>query len=132
MIAIRSKPILIYDGNCAFCKRWVHRVKSRTQDRVEYGSSQEMGDYFPKISIDQFQKSIWLIDTDGKIYSAAGAAFRVLSYAHISGLLFLYQHFKIFRIFSEWIYKVVANNRSIISKLELFLLGPPSEKDIPE
>ena len=30
------KPILIYDGNCGFCKKWVQRWKVLTEDKVDY------------------------------------------------------------------------------------------------
>ena len=32
----RSKPILVYDGECGFCRRWIERWRVVTGDRVVY------------------------------------------------------------------------------------------------
>ena len=32
----RDKPLLIFDGECGFCRRWVERGESLTGDRVGY------------------------------------------------------------------------------------------------
>ena len=42
-----ARSVLIYDGECNFCVRWVGRLKHMTKDRVEYLPSQEVCERFP-------------------------------------------------------------------------------------
>ncbi|MCZ6572672.1 MAG: dual specificity protein phosphatase family protein, partial [Planctomycetota bacterium] len=46
----REPPLLVFDGDCGFCRRWVERWKRETGDRVAYTPYQEVGDRFPGIA----------------------------------------------------------------------------------
>ncbi|PYK29997.1 MAG: hypothetical protein DME57_08395, partial [Verrucomicrobia bacterium] len=48
------KPLLIWDGECHFCRRWIERWREITGDQVDYETSQQVGDRFPEISRAQF------------------------------------------------------------------------------
>src|SRR5689334_22713253 len=72
------KPILIWDGDCHFCKRWMERWRAITGDEVDYISSQEIGDRFPEVSREQFQRSIVYVQPSGDVCVAAEAAYRSL------------------------------------------------------
>jgi len=76
-------PILIYDGRCGFCVIWVDYWRQLTGERVAYAPSQEAGWRYPEISPDEFKRSVWLIDADGKRASGAEAVFRLM--AHLPG-----------------------------------------------
>ncbi len=107
------KPLLIYDGDCGFCKQWIERFRRITGDRVEYAPSQEVGDRYPQISRQQFLESVWLIEPNGKITAAAEAVFRALATSKWwRWLLFLYRTLPGFAPLSEWIYRWVAKHRS--------------------
>ncbi len=41
-----SKPIMVYDGDCTFCRRWIARWKKLTGSAVQYAPSQEVGERF--------------------------------------------------------------------------------------
>jgi predicted DCC family thiol-disulfide oxidoreductase YuxK len=56
----QGKPLLIYDGECGFCRRWVDRGRSLTGDRVDYAPSQEVAAQFPQIAQEQFKDAAWL------------------------------------------------------------------------
>ena len=73
------KPILIYDGDCSFCRRWIEHWRAITGDRVEYAPYQEAASRFPGISEQEFRSAVQLVDSDGKIYRAAEAVFRSLA-----------------------------------------------------
>ncbi|MCI0612886.1 DUF393 domain-containing protein, partial [bacterium] len=70
-----QKPILIYDGDCGFCKLWIARWKQITADKVDYAPYQEAASQFPQIPEDDFRKSVQFIDADGKISKGAEAVF---------------------------------------------------------
>ncbi len=52
-----SKPLLIYDGQCGFCKIWIDYGRKLTGDRVEYAPSQEVGERYPQISKQEFSRA---------------------------------------------------------------------------
>ncbi|MGO9243713.1 MAG: thiol-disulfide oxidoreductase DCC family protein, partial [Verrucomicrobiia bacterium] len=78
-----SKPVLVFDGDCNFCRRWISRWREATGERIEYVPFQHpsVAERFPELSREQCEQSVQLIDTDGAIYSAAEAVFRTLAYA---------------------------------------------------
>src|SRR5436305_3374629 len=74
------KPLIIWDGECLFCRRWIERWREITRDEVDYETSQQSGDRFPQISREQFQRAVVLIEPDGTISSGAEAVVRSLRY----------------------------------------------------
>jgi predicted DCC family thiol-disulfide oxidoreductase YuxK len=108
-----TKPLLIYDDDCSFCKKQIKRFAKITGDRVDYAASQEVGSQFPQISSEQFQESVWLIE-EGRVSSAAEAVFRALAMQSSFWKLMLwkYNHIPGFSNISEWMYQLVAKHRS--------------------
>src|SRR3954470_16458762 len=76
--AENPKPVLLYDGDCSFCRRWVERWKALTGETIEFAPSQEAGPRFPQIPKEDFEKSVWLVEPDGHVTGAAKAVFRSL------------------------------------------------------
>ena len=75
------KPLLIYDGDCGFCRRWIVRWQFMTGDKVRYEPYQKVGEQYPHIAPDSFRKSVKLVDIDGTVYSGAKAVFLTLKKA---------------------------------------------------
>ena len=112
------KPILIYDGNCGFCLYWIDTWKNKTKDRIEYAPYQSVGNQFPQISLDQFERSIQLVKPDGKITEGAEAVLETLAYNSSSvWLLKAYRDFTLFAKAAEAIYHFVAKHRSALSSV---------------
>jgi predicted DCC family thiol-disulfide oxidoreductase YuxK len=74
----RSRPLLIYDGNCDFCLQWISRWREMTGEKVEYQPYQEIAHFYPDIGLERFEEAVQLIDTDGQVLSGAAAVMRVL------------------------------------------------------
>lgn len=112
------QPLLIFDGDCGFCRRWIARWQQLTGDKVRYASSQEEARLFPEINPEEFQRSVILIDVDGRVYSGSEAVFRSLAVSSKwAVLLRLYQKFPGFAALTEWIYRQVASHRQLASAL---------------
>lgn len=95
MAAGPEKPLVIYDGECNFCKFWVLRCQRFTRGRVDFAASQEtwVKEQFPEVPPERFDESVQLVETDGKVYSGAEAAFRALRYGRAGGAgLWLYDN----------------------------------------
>ena len=117
-----KKPILIYDGDCGFCKYWIERWKQRTGEKIEYKPYQEVGDRYD-INKEQFQKSVWLVMPDGSKFAAAEAVFESLAIAGNTKWRWACKNIPLLGKFFEFCYKVVANNRSFFFRLTLLIFG---------
>ena len=44
-----DRPLLIFDGDCNFCRRWIDRWRAATGERVGYVEFQQAAEQFPEI-----------------------------------------------------------------------------------
>lgn len=110
-------PVMLYDGDCKFCKRWIERWAGLTEDRVIYLPYQENLAKYPQVSKEDCAKAVQFIEIDNTVYTAAEAVFRSLLYSERYAWVYgLYKKNKLFSSFAEWLYKVVAKNRDFLSK----------------
>lgn len=117
-------PLLIYDGQCGFCRFWVDYWKHLTGDRVRYAPFQEVGGDFPQIPAENFTRSMWLLLPSGEAFGGAAAFFRLMT--HVPGGHFwlrVYQKVPGFARITEAAYRFVAQHRGFLYKLTRFLWG---------
>ncbi|HUE65258.1 MAG TPA: lipase maturation factor family protein [Rhizomicrobium sp.] len=119
-----SRPLLVYDGDCAFCAIWVRYWQQLTGKAVEYRPYQEVAAQYPAIAVSEFQRASQYITPDGHYAGAAEASFRVLSHAPGKGFwLWLYQELPGFAAVSEFVYSIIAAHRSAAYRATLILWG---------
>ena len=119
-----KKPVFIYDGDCGFCRLWIARLSPLTEGEVVYRSSQEVGQNYPQISPEHFERSVYFINPEGSFCSGAQAVFKILSYApNGKWLLRAYERLPGFAPVTEWGYRQVAGNRKIFSALTRWIWG---------
>ncbi len=124
-----EKPLLLFDGDCGFCKRWVERWKSLTGDRLDYAPSQEAGPRFPEISAEEFRRSVQLVLPDGRVFEGAEAVFVSLSFAPRRGwLLTAYRSVPGLAAVTEFAYGVIARHRTAASAVTSALWGKIVER----
>ena len=126
-----SKPILIFDGDCRFCSLWIKRWQQATGDRVDYVPFQDpsVAERFPEIPRAHFESAVQLIETDGRVYSAAEAAFRAMATnPDRSRSLRRYQQSRLFATMAEWGYHFVAGHRRLFSALTWLGFGEHVER----
>src|ERR1041384_3542743 len=112
------KSLIIWDSECHFCRRWIERWKEITRGEVEYEVSQQIGERFPEISREQFERSVTLIEPDGAVYFGAEAVFRSLRCrSSRKWLSWSYDHVPGFAPVSEVFYKTISSNRRLFSSL---------------
>ncbi len=123
-----DKPLLIFDGDCGFCRRWIARWKTLTGDRVDYAPSQEAAPRFPEISEEEFRRSVQLVTPDGKVFDGAEAVFRSLAFAPRRGwLLAAYESVPGFAPMTELAYRAIASHRDAASAVTSALWGKTVE-----
>ncbi len=74
------RPVLVFDGDCSFCKIWVGYWQSLTGDRVEYVPYQTAADRFPDVPRADFQRAVQYFEGETH-YSAAEAVFHLMESA---------------------------------------------------
>jgi lipase maturation factor 1 len=111
-----EKPLLIFDGDCHFCRRWIERWRELTGSAIDYAPFQEAGERFPEIRREDFEQAFHFIAKDGTVFRGAEAVFRSLgTVRRRRWLLLCYEHVPGFPAITETAYRVIARNRKLAS-----------------
>jgi lipase maturation factor 1 len=111
-----DRPVMIFDGNCEFCRAVVDRWREAVGPIIDFAPYQEVGAKFPQIGDRAFQRAVHLVNTDGTISRGAEAVFRAMAYAgRKRWLLSLYLALRPFAFTAETVYRLVATNRTPIA-----------------
>jgi predicted DCC family thiol-disulfide oxidoreductase YuxK len=120
-----EKPLLIYDGECSFCRAWIARWRRVIGDRIDYAPYQDAAARVPTIPRERFAHAVHLIEPDGRHSQGAEAVFRSLAQAPGHGWpLGLYRSLPGFAAASEWCYRIVARHRPAFDRLTARIWGP--------
>jgi predicted DCC family thiol-disulfide oxidoreductase YuxK len=120
-----EKPLLVYDGDCGFCRKWVMRWRRRIGDRLDYAPFQQVAERFPEIPPERFRHAVHLRLADGRWARGAEAVFLSLSHAPGGGALrWMYERVPGFAAVSEGCYRLVAGHRAGFDRLTDRLWGP--------
>src|SRR5438445_11366619 len=119
-----KKPLLIWDGDCDFCRLWIERWREITASTIDYVTYQEAAERFPEIRVDQFEQALTFIEPDGTAFFAAEAVYRSLAYRRWrQWLAWGYDHVPGFAAVSETGYGFVARKRKFASAVTRLLWG---------
>ena len=122
-----ADQLLVYDGECDFCRLWVDRWRARTGDRVAYEPFQKVAKRFPERTRERFERSVQLRDSKGQWHEGADAVYR------LAGGLWpaLYRFLPGFAPLSEAAYRWIADHRPFATRWTKRLWGahlvPPGE-----
>jgi len=128
-----SRALMVWDGDCGFCRGWIARWRRITGDRVEYAPYQQVAERFPEIPRAEFARAVHLRGVDGTWLRGAEAVFAALALAPRGAgfWLWLYRHVPPFAAASEWTYGLVARHRPFFTLATHVVWGehvvPPGE-----
>jgi predicted DCC family thiol-disulfide oxidoreductase YuxK len=119
------KPVLIFDGDCGFCRLWIERWRAATGDRVEYEPYQSAAARFPQVPPASFAEAVHFVEPDGRVRRGADAVFASLARAGGVHRVWaeLYAASPPLRRASERVYAFVASRRPLFSRLTRLLWG---------
>jgi predicted DCC family thiol-disulfide oxidoreductase YuxK len=121
---MNRRPLLLFDGDCGFCRYWARYWQKLTGERVDYRPYQAVAAEYPQIPTAEFQRAVQYIAPDGRRASAAEASFLTLSHARGKGLwLALYRKVPGFASIAERAYAFTAAHRPAFHRTSLFLWG---------
>ena len=118
-----AKPLLLFDADCGFCRRWIGRWQHETRDHVEYASYQSCSERFPQIPRENFARAVHLIEPDGSHAVGAEAVFGALAHGGRRWPLALYQRLPLFAPVTEALYRFVAGHRRAAGAVTQCLWG---------
>lgn len=118
-------PVLVFDGDCGFCRYWVDYWRALTGDRVVYRPYQEVAADYPAVPRAAFAGAIHLFRPDGSSARGAAAAFEVLATVPGRGLWRrLYHALPPYAWAAERAYDLVARHREAAARVSRWLWGP--------
>jgi predicted DCC family thiol-disulfide oxidoreductase YuxK len=123
-----SRPVLIYDGDCSFCRAWVDFWRTLTGDSLEYLPFQEACERFPEVPLEDCRKAVQFITREGRFPGAEGV-FRFL--AGVPGYGWLYWCYRFvpgFAPLTSMVYGFIANHRSPAWRFTRALWGERIER----
>ena len=117
------RPLLIFDGDCGFCRAWIARWRQLTGGAVDYAPYQQVAGQFPRIPREAFTRAVHLVEPDGTVTRAAEAVFRALECGGRTLGARCYRRSRWFRACTEAAYVWVAEHRGLLSRLTRALYG---------
>ena len=120
-----SKPLLVYDNDCDFCRYWIAQWQHITGDSIAYAPYQEVAEEFPDIPPSAFKNSVQLILQNGTVLSGTEAVLRALNNGFF---LWCYYRLPGFASVSEGFYRLVAQHRPLFSALTRWFWGSHTER----
>ena len=127
--APRTKPLMVFDGDCGFCRAWIEYWKQLTGERVEYAPYQEAASQFPDVPREEFTAAVQIFLPDGERRGGAYAAFTALAIGEKTRELWAYEHVPGFATVSEAAYRRIAAHRSAAYRITKLLWGIPPRRE---
>jgi predicted DCC family thiol-disulfide oxidoreductase YuxK len=110
-------PVMLFDGDCGFCRRWVRKWNKLTGEQVRYAPYQRTVARYPQLTEHQCAAAVQLVMPDGTVCSGAHAVFRALDLGgRCRWLLRLYESRPLFAAVAERLYQLAARRRFFFSK----------------
>jgi len=112
------RPILVWDGDCNFCRLCAERFDSHREKKVDLIPYQSLHQKWPQAPAEDYGSAVYLFTPAGKSYRAAAAVYRFYAeYPWRGWAYWAYKRFRWFAALSEWGYRFVANNRKTFGRL---------------
>lgn len=127
----RNRPLLIFDGDCAFCRGQVSRLERIIGNAIDYAPWQAVAARFPQISPEQFNAAMHFVAADGQITRGAAALVAALRYApgrrwRLPGVI--YHRLPGAAGLAEWLYRLIARHRHRLGGSASCPLPPPASR----
>lgn len=108
-----ARPVVIYDGHCAFCIRQATRLDRWLAGAVRLESFREPGviDRYPGLTVEQCNEALQLVEPNGRIHSGAEAVARALRLRPLLAPFGWLYFVPGIRRAADWGYRQIARNR---------------------
>ncbi|MBI5547797.1 MAG: DUF393 domain-containing protein [Deltaproteobacteria bacterium] len=118
-----GRPVMVYDSECAFCRRWVAVWRELTAEEVEYLPALEAQARIPGLEPESLAVAVHLVEPGGRVVRGAEAVARSLAAGKRGRALRLYLRHPAFGRVAEAAYRMVALHRGAMGWLDGLLFG---------
>ncbi|MDY7232343.1 lipase maturation factor family protein [Hyalangium rubrum] len=124
-LGLTSRPLVLYDGDCGFCRRWVTRWQAHTGGRVRFLPARPAVRWLLGIRRKEARRAMQLIEPSGAVFQGAEAAFRMLLSSPRRGTRWAARLGLLpgVRSVTRGVYRVIASHRVQASRLDRLLYG---------
>src|SRR5262245_10075337 len=108
-----ERPLMIYDGECAFCRARIEGWRDAVGKQIQFVPYQEASGKLRQIDEREFKQAVHYIDRSGNVYRGAQAVFCAMAgCGRKRWLLWLYAMLPPFAFVAECVYQLIAKNRT--------------------
>ena len=123
-----TQPLLVWDGDCGFCRFWLSKWQKWTWYRIPSAPYQSLDSQYPHINPDSFSKAVYLIFPDGSFHFGVRAILESFGLVNRHRwLLWSYQHIPGLAPIAEASYRFVATHRPQFGRLTKLLFSSYTE-----
>jgi predicted DCC family thiol-disulfide oxidoreductase YuxK len=133
--SLTMRPLVLYDGDCGFCRRWVARWQARTQGRIRFLAARPLLRGLFGISRRETRRAMQLIEPGGAVFRGAEAALRMLLFSPRRGTRWAARLGLLpgVRAVAKGLYRVIASHRPWAARVDRLLfgrryVGPPEHR----
>ncbi len=113
-----ARPLLVFDGDCAFCRASIERWRAAVGAQIDFAPYQEIAARFPQIEAEEAPRAIHFIDAERRASRGAEALFRAAAHCNRKRwLIWFYTTLPPFAFAAEMVYRLVAANRTPIASV---------------
>lgn len=119
-----ERPLLVFDGDCAFCRFWIARWKRTSGERLDYAPYQAAAARLPEIPVEEFRRAVALVRPSGEVLFGAAAV--VAARAEVPGHSLwsrVYRGVPGARLLMDFVYRLVANHRNAAFRVTRLFWG---------
>jgi predicted DCC family thiol-disulfide oxidoreductase YuxK len=121
-----DRSLIVFDGDCGFCRFWIARWRRQTVDYQPF-QDPDIPERFADIPRERLARAVHLIEADGSVSEGAEAVFRLLALSHRRAPLWAYEHVPGVAPVTERAYRIIADHRSFSSAVTTLLWGDATE-----
>ena len=120
---VPGRPLVVFDGDCAFCRFWIARWKRDSGDRIDYAPYQEAASRFPEIPVEEFRRAVAFVRPSGEVLFGAAAVVAARAEVGYPFLSRVYRRVPGARHVMELFYRLVANHRNAAFRVTRLFWG---------
>lgn len=109
---VPGRPLVVFDGDCAFCRFWIARWRRDSGTRLDYAPYQEAASRFPEIPVEEFRRAVAFVRPSGEVLFGAAAVVAARAEVGHSFWSRVYRSVPGARYVMDFFYQLVANHRN--------------------
>ena len=121
-----TRPLVVFDGDCTFCRFWVDRWKRAGGDRLDYAPYQVAAVRFPEVPVEEFRRAVGLVRPSGEVLLGAAAVVAARAEAGHGLWSWVYRRVPGARAVMDLLYRFIANHRNAAFRVTRLFWRPGS------